>query len=195
MDLTSEQIYNCMGVLEAMKRSKGVILSGPMCSGKTQTIKLVTLAFKKTLSTVLRTSYISPETFSEEHLFGPVLAFDQSSLQQMDQPLQPQSVFQIILQTYSREKKLVSEAERNRLIQAIYIDQQELSHQVSDSFRNFLQQTNVRQRDYLMDQEFIIDLDPSKAMVQAGQVSNVAVKFPNGNVTQFPSNLYFMFET
>ena len=45
------------------------------------------MALKKIFSTVLRTSYLSPATFSQEDFYGPVLAFDQSSLQQMDQAL------------------------------------------------------------------------------------------------------------
>jgi hypothetical protein len=63
-----------------MKASKGVVIAGPICTGKTQMIKLVTLALKKAFNTVLRTSYISPATFSEEDFYGPVLAFDQASL-------------------------------------------------------------------------------------------------------------------
>lgn len=64
-----------------MKRSKGIVLAGPICTGKTQMIKLITMALKKTFKTNLRTSYISPDTFTREDLYGPVLAFDQSSLQ------------------------------------------------------------------------------------------------------------------
>lgn len=83
-DLTNDQLYNCIGIVEAMKRSKGVAIVGPICSGKTQLIKLVTLALKRIFSTTLRTSYISPSTFSTEDLYGPVLAFDQSSVYQLD---------------------------------------------------------------------------------------------------------------
>jgi len=59
-----------------MKRSKGVAIVGPICSGKTKLVKLVTLALKKACNTVLRTSYISPDTFSFDDLYGATLAFD-----------------------------------------------------------------------------------------------------------------------
>ena len=91
--MTEDQVYNCLGVVEAIKRQKGIAIVGPINSGKTQLIKFVTLALKKGLNALLRTSYISPKTFSKDDLYGPVLAFDQSSIYQLDQPLQAKSVF------------------------------------------------------------------------------------------------------
>lgn len=69
-------MYNCMGLIETMKRNKGIVIVGPVCSGKTQLIKLITLCLKTQFETQLRTSYISPKTFSENDLYGPVLAYD-----------------------------------------------------------------------------------------------------------------------
>lgn len=79
-ELTVDQVYNCVGIVESMKRQKGVAIVGPICSGKTQLIKLVTLALKKIFHTTLKTTYVSPSTFTNEDLYGPVLAFDQSSV-------------------------------------------------------------------------------------------------------------------
>lgn len=92
-DLNQDQIYNLMGVYESMKRNKGVVIVGPICSGKTMLIKLITLAFKKIFHTTLRTSYVSPQTFSREELYGPQLVFDQTSVLQSEQPLQTHSIF------------------------------------------------------------------------------------------------------
>lgn len=63
-----------------MKRYKGIAIVGPVCSGKTQLLKIVSLTLKKFVNTVLRTSYINPNTFSKENLYGPMLAFDQNSI-------------------------------------------------------------------------------------------------------------------
>lgn len=59
-ELNQDQIYNLMGVYEGMKRNKGVVIVGPICTGKTMLIKLMTLALKKIFHTTLRTSYVSP---------------------------------------------------------------------------------------------------------------------------------------
>jgi polynucleotide 5'-kinase involved in rRNA processing len=59
-DLTEDQLYNCVGIVEAMKRSKGVAIVGGLNTGKTTLMKFVTEALKKGFDTVLRTSYVSP---------------------------------------------------------------------------------------------------------------------------------------
>lgn len=105
-----------------MKRSKGIAIVGPICSGKTQIVKLVTLALKRTFDVILKTSYVNLSTFSQEELYGPVLAFDQNSIMQLDQPLQPKSIFKLILDNYTQEKMLLTDRERSRLICAIYMD-------------------------------------------------------------------------
>jgi len=35
IDLTDDQLYNCIGVVEFMKRFRGIAVVGPICSGKT----------------------------------------------------------------------------------------------------------------------------------------------------------------
>jgi ABC-type lipoprotein export system ATPase subunit len=35
------QLYHCLGVIECMRRQKAVAIVGPVCSGKTQILKIV----------------------------------------------------------------------------------------------------------------------------------------------------------
>jgi hypothetical protein len=67
-----------------MKRFRGIAIVGPVCSGKTQLLKLVTLALQQTFNTTLKTSYVNINTFSQEELYGPTLAFDQNSIMSLD---------------------------------------------------------------------------------------------------------------
>lgn len=88
IELTDDQLYNCLGIIESMKRSKGVCIVGNICSGKSTLIKIVTLALKKSFDIVWRTSYISPTTFTQQDLYGPALAYDANSVYGDDHPLQ-----------------------------------------------------------------------------------------------------------
>lgn len=46
INLTDDQMYNCIAVVEFMKRFRGIAIVGSICSGKTQLLKLVTLALQ-----------------------------------------------------------------------------------------------------------------------------------------------------
>lgn len=35
IDINEQQVYNCQGVVEMMRRNKGIVVTGPQCSGKT----------------------------------------------------------------------------------------------------------------------------------------------------------------
>ena len=65
-------LYNCYGIVESMKRNKGIVISGPICSGKTQIVKLATIALKRGFNINMRSSYITPCTFTEDELYGPI---------------------------------------------------------------------------------------------------------------------------
>lgn len=75
------QLYNCISLVEMMRRTKGIVICGPMCSGKTQLIKFVTLALKSQFNVQMRTSFLNSGTFTEQELYGPVFAFEQDSIQ------------------------------------------------------------------------------------------------------------------
>ena len=74
----SQVLYNCHGIVETMRRSKGLVLAGPICSGKTQLVKLCIIALKRSFNVTMRSSFLTPSTFTEEELYGPTQAFDAS---------------------------------------------------------------------------------------------------------------------
>ena len=75
IEINLQQIYNCIGIIEQMRRNKGIVVTGPQCSGKTQIVKMVTIALKRAFNVTLRSTFITPETFSEAELYGPKKAF------------------------------------------------------------------------------------------------------------------------
>jgi hypothetical protein len=112
----------------------------------------------------------------------------------LDQPLQPKSVFQLILSNYAQEKMLLPQMERERQICSVYMDQSNLNKEVTDCFITYMQNTNLRERDYLNEQEFLLNFNPNASGLQQNLVQNLPIRFPNGNVITFPSDLYFFFE-
>jgi hypothetical protein len=68
------------------------------------------------------------------------------------------SVFQVILQQFEREQLDMQPNEARRTIQSIYIDQSTLSNELTDCLTQFLRDTNVRQRDYQKESEFLLEL-------------------------------------
>ena len=108
--------------------------------------------------------------------------------------MQRKSVFQIILHNYEREKLDLKLSEANRLVQSIYIDSQEIHTDLTDCLAKFLHETNIRERDYQKDKEFILDFSRKAKKVQSANVQRSAIRFPNGNVTMVPSDIFFFFE-
>ena len=80
------------------------------------------------------------------------------------------SVFDIILDNYSREKQDLRPSEANRLVQSIYIDSQEIDQDLGDSVSSFLRDTNTRERDYHKDTEFILQFSTDAKQIQQVQV-------------------------
>ena len=35
IEINEQQIYNCIGIIETMRRNKGIVVTGPQCTGKT----------------------------------------------------------------------------------------------------------------------------------------------------------------
>ena len=105
-----------------MRRAKGIVVTGPQCSGKTQIVKMVTIALKRAFNVTLRSTFITPQTFSEAELYGPKKAFQNTQELAPEQNAIRKSVFDIILDNYSREKGDLRPSEANRLIQSIYVD-------------------------------------------------------------------------
>ena len=93
-------MYHCLSVIENMRRLKAVAIVGPVCSGKTQILKIVSQTLKIAYEIIFRTSSINPQTFSTEEFYGPVNAFESTNQTDQDQALKKKNIFQIVLDTY-----------------------------------------------------------------------------------------------
>lgn len=153
-----------------MRRFKGIVISGPQCSGKTQLMKIVTIALKRAFNVTVRSTFITPETFSNSELYGPTQAFSRSQEIEAESNAIRKSVFDIILDSYSREKQDLRPSEANRLIQSIYIDSQEIDTTLGESVSTFLRDTNTRERDYHKETEFILSFSRDSKSIQQVQV-------------------------
>ena len=65
---------------------------------------------------------------------------------------------------------------------------------MADCITAFLKATNVRERDYHKETEYIIDFATDVDKVQSVQVLQTPMTLPNGNLIMIPSDLYFFFE-
>ena len=71
----NSQLRNCITFLEFMRRMRGIVLVGPICSGKTSVLKLVSNALNMAFNIKMRTSVINSVTYSSDELYGAVDAF------------------------------------------------------------------------------------------------------------------------
>jgi hypothetical protein len=69
-----------------------------------------------------------------------------------------------------------------------------LDAELSDCFCSFFKQSSIREREYLREQEFLLDFEETAKKVVSGVLQNIPIRFPNGNVTQFPSDVFMFFE-
>ena len=76
-----------------MRRQKAVAIVGPVCSGKTQVLKIVSQALRIAYDIIFRTSAINPMTFTKEEFYGPINAFESQSQQDKDEALKKKSIF------------------------------------------------------------------------------------------------------
>lgn len=79
-------------------------------------MKIITIAIKRAFNVSVRSTFITPETFSDSELFGPTQAFQNSLELQPEQNAIRKSVFEIILNNYAREKSDMKANEVSRLI-------------------------------------------------------------------------------
>ena len=60
LQVSQRQLYHCLGVMEHLRRRKAVAIVGPVCSGKTQILKLVSQALQIAYDIIFRTAAINP---------------------------------------------------------------------------------------------------------------------------------------
>ena len=76
---SERQLHCCLGVIEHMRRNKAVAIVGPVCSGKTQILKIVAQTLKGAFDVLFRTSVVNPQTYTKEEFYGPINAFESQS--------------------------------------------------------------------------------------------------------------------
>lgn len=84
--------------------------------------------------------------------------------------------------------------ERNKFIQSFLIDSDQVDTYFMDSLIQFVQKSNIREREYYDDQEFLLHF-ASLGQAHETLIQHLPVTLPNGNVIMLPSDLYFFFET
>jgi hypothetical protein len=62
-----------------LRRRKALAIVGPVCTGKTQILKVVAQTLKIAYSVSFRLSCVNPQTFTKEEFYGPVNAFESTN--------------------------------------------------------------------------------------------------------------------
>jgi len=62
-----------------MRRTRGIALIGPTCSGKTSILKIISNALNIAFGVKMRTSVVNSATYSHDELYGTVDAFNKSN--------------------------------------------------------------------------------------------------------------------
>lgn len=89
--------------------------------------------------------------------------------------------------------------DRAKIIQSIFFDSCSISKPLSESLLDFIEKTNKRevlrstQTDFLYDFSLREEITASSKMMMTDD--RIPVTLPNGNVIQFPKDLYLFFET
>lgn len=158
LQASDRQLYHCLGVIEHLRRQKAVAIVGPVCSGKTQILKIVSQTLKIAYDIIFRTSAVNPQTFTKEEFYGPINAFESQDQEDQDEALRKKSIFQIVLDNYQHERLSLKPDERNRFVQSFLIDSDRIDQYFMDSLIQFIQRSNIREREYFNDQEFLLHL-------------------------------------
>ena len=75
LEKVNAQVRNCINVIEYLRRVKGVAMVGPVCTGKTQILKIVAKVLQLAYGINMRTSVVNSEVFSFKELYGATEAF------------------------------------------------------------------------------------------------------------------------
>lgn len=141
-----------------MRRQKAVAIVGSVCSGKTQVLKMVAQTLGLAYDCIFRTSRINPRTFTKEEFYGPINSFESQTQQDQDEALKKKSIFQIILDTYQHERLSLPPERRNKFIQSFLIDSDVIDSYFLDSLCHFIKRSNLRERQYYDDIEFLLHI-------------------------------------
>ena len=147
--------------------SKRIAIVGPICSGKSTLLKVISYAISKLLNKILNYSVISPKTFTYGELYGStdnIQAYS-SDIKSRD------SIYSIILDKYAQ----MDASEKEKVIKSIVIDSdiEEVDTECTIQNSMRLQKTDE------LDNEF----------------NKSYIRFPNGIILDFPHDFYFFYET
>jgi hypothetical protein len=131
---------------------------GPVCTGKTSILKIVSNVLHVAFKVKLRTSVVNTATMTAKDLYGAIDAFSVNprtdkrtdlSDSSVDGDFSKSGIFKIILDVFEKEReataKLPPGPDRPRIIQSIYFDSCQLDEPLSESLLDFIEQTNKRE--------------------------------------------------
>lgn len=75
LNKSNGQLRNCVNVFDLFRRSKAIVFVGPVCSGKTTILKIVSNALFMAFKVKLRTSVVNTAAISTSDLYGSIEAF------------------------------------------------------------------------------------------------------------------------
>ncbi len=109
---SNAQLRNCVNVLDLFRRSKAIIFVGPICSGKTTTLKIVSNALNSTFKVRLRTSIVNTSTLTPQDLYGSIDSFTESEkkvafnkeFEDFGGDFSKSGIFKIILDVFEKER-------------------------------------------------------------------------------------------
>lgn len=104
---SNAQLRNCINVLDLFRRSKAIAFVGPVCSGKTSTLKIVSNALHAAFKVKLRTSVVNTATLTPKDLYGSIDSFKSSNKlneQEGESDFSKSGILKIILEVFEKER-------------------------------------------------------------------------------------------
>jgi len=148
-DKSNAQLRNCVNVLDLLRRSKAIAFVGPVCSGKTTTLKIVSNALHAAFNVKLRTSVVNTATMTVSDLYGSIDAFTAASKQKNEGDFSKSGIFKIILDVFERERealgKIPKHEVRPRIMQSIFFDSSSIDQPLTECLLDFIDKTNKRE--------------------------------------------------
>jgi energy-coupling factor transporter ATP-binding protein EcfA2 len=147
--------------------TKRIALVGPICSGKSTILKITSFLLNQLENKVLHYSIISPKTFTYGELYGSTdnVQAYSSDIESRD------SIYSLILSNYAE----ISNSSTSNIVKCIVID------------------SEIEEVDTECTIQPCMNLQSNREMEVPQNVN--FIRFPNGITLDFPSDLYFFYES
>jgi energy-coupling factor transporter ATP-binding protein EcfA2 len=158
---------------------KGIVILGPVSSGKSTLLQIAAYVLKKGLKKVMKKTVISPQTFTQPELMGlseGTGAYYSNEASLFD------SIFSLIIKGYQEGAE--NEREAQSTIKTIVFDT-DVQEYWSEWFIRFVLDTNQFSHSF---SQFENDLSGNSN-------TTFPVRLSNGIILEFPQDLYLLFET